>query len=75
MRCTPNFLIFYTVLFVLFTNALHGKDSKNRWTGTSFYNKKNQCLCEKIAKLFYFDCVFAIRVYYQSLKTRSIYKI
>ena len=39
------------------------------------YKQKNPCLCKKTVKLIYFDYVFAIRAYYQSLKTRNIYKI
>ena len=37
--------------------------------------QKNPCLCKKTVKVIYFDCVFAIRAYYQILKTRNIYKI
>ena len=40
-----------------------------------FYKQKNPCLCKKTVKLIYYDCVFAFRVIYQSLKTRNIYKI
>ena len=39
------------------------------------YKQKNSRLFKKAVKLIYFDCVFSIRVYYQSLKTRNIYKI
>ena len=39
------------------------------------YKQKNSRLFKKAVKLIYFDCVFFIRVYYQSLKTRNIYKI
>ena len=39
------------------------------------YKQKNPCLYKKTVKLIYFDYVFAIRAYYQSLKTRNIYKI
>ena len=39
------------------------------------YKQKNPCVCKKTVKLIYFDCVFAIRAYYQSLKTRNIYQI
>ena len=33
---------------------------------------KKSCLWKKIVKLIYFDCLVAIRVHYQSLKTRNI---
>ena len=39
------------------------------------YKPENACLWKKTVKLIYFDYVFSIRVYYQSLKTRNIYKI
>ena len=39
------------------------------------YKQKNQCLCKKTVKLIYFDYVFPVRAYYQSLKTRNIHKI
>ena len=39
------------------------------------YKVKNSRLFKKAVKLIYFDCVFYIRIYYQSLKTRNIYKI
>ena len=40
-----------------------------------FYKQKNATLCKKTVKLIYFNCVFSIRVYYQSLKTRNIHKV
>ena len=42
---------------------------------TILYKQKTACLCKKTVKLIYFDYVFSIRVHYQSLKTRNIYKI
>ena len=39
------------------------------------YKQKNPCLCKKTMRLVYFDYVFAFSAYYQSLKTRNIYKI
>ena len=39
------------------------------------YKQKNSCLFKKAMKQIYFDCVLSIRVYYQTWKTRNIYKI
>ena len=39
------------------------------------YKQKNSRLFKKAVKLIYFDCVFSVRVYYQSLKTRNNYKM
>ena len=65
---------------MLLTNALHAKKiAKVPWITdlerVMYKQKKNPCLSKKTVELIYFDCVFAIRVYYQSLKTRQIYKI
>ena len=38
------------------------------------YKQKNSCLCKKTVKSIYFDCELSNKVYYQSLKTRNIYK-
>ena len=35
------------------------------------HEQKNPCLCKKTVKLIYFDYVFNIWAYYQSLKTRK----
>ena len=39
------------------------------------YKQKIWCLCKTTLKLIYFDYVYAIKAYYQSLKTRKIYTI
>ena len=79
MRCKQNFLIIYIdkreecyscYLQMLYTP----KDSKgalNHELKRVLYKQKNPCLCKKTVKLIYFDCVFAIRAYYQLLKQET----
>ena len=50
MKYKQNFLIFYTVLFVLLTNVYTPNDSKcalNHWTGTSFVFTEKSALVHK----------------------------
>ena len=70
--------ILHNGFHVAYKYFIHQKIAKVPWNTELeriLYNQKNSRLFKKAEKLIYFYCVFSIRVYYQSLKTRNIYKI
>ena len=74
-RISCYFTQYYSCCLQMLYAPKDSKSALNHRTGTFLYRQKISCLCKKTVKLIYFDCVFAIRAYYQSLKTRNIYKI